>query len=136
MDLGANKALVRRFIEQVFVEGREAAVDELVTPDFLPHSWGSVEPGGASLKAAIQRVSSGLSEPSFVIEDLIAEGDRVVARVTASATHRGVFMGLPATGRRYTIAEIHIFRVRDGRIAEHWHVADLLGMMRQLGAQP
>ena len=67
---------------------------------------------------------------------MIAEDDRVAARVTASARQVGEFMGIPPSGRSYTIGEIHIFRVRGGRIAEHWHQADLLGMMRQLGALP
>jgi predicted ester cyclase len=60
----------------------------------------------------------------------------VVVRLTASATHTGEFMGMPPSGRRYTIGEIHIFRVRDGLIVEHWHQFDQLGMMRQLGATP
>lgn len=130
-----NKQLVRRFIDEVFVEGRHGAVDELLTDDFVPHTWPSTGDGKADLKAAIERVSQGLADPDFVVEDLIAEGDRVVARVSASATQVGEFMGVPASGRRYSIGEIHIFRLRDGRIAEHWHQFDGLGMMRQLGGR-
>ena len=88
------------------------------------------------LKAAIERVSKGLSDPSMTIEDLIAQDDKVAVRLTSSATHSGEFMGMPASGKRYEIGEIHWFRIAGGKIAEHWHQADFLGMMRQLGAMP
>jgi hypothetical protein len=68
------------------------------------------------------------------IEDIIAEGDRVAVRLTAHAVHEGELMGMPASGKAYTISEIHIFRIKDGKVTEHWREADLLGMMRQLGA--
>ena len=72
----------------------------------------------------------------MTVDDMIAEDDRVAVRLTSSATHAGEFMGMPGSGKRYTIGEIHIFRIRDGRVAEHWHQADFLGMMRQLGGMP
>ena len=78
----------------------------------------------------------GLSDAEMRVEDVVAQDDRVAVRLTSSATHSGTFMGIPATGRRYEIGEIHWFRIADGRIAEHWHQADFLGMMRQLGAMP
>ena len=131
-----NKAIVRRFIDEAFVKGRPDALDEIVSEDFTPRTWPSVEPGIESLKQAVTRMASGLSDVRFDVEDLIAEGDRVAVRLTAHAVHRGDFMGMPAAGKGYTISEIHIFRLTDGKIAEHWHVADMLGMMRQLGATP
>ncbi len=134
--LEANKALVRRFINDVFLEGQPEAVDELLTDDFTPHTWGSTGPGKDGLKQAIDRVSKGLEGPTMRIDDVIAEGDRVAVRLTSSATQVGEFMGLPPSGKRYTIDEIHIFRIRDGRVSEHWHQADFLGMLRQLGAMP
>ena len=72
----------------------------------------------------------------MTIEDVIAEDDRVVVRLTSRATHAGEFMGRPASGRSYAVPEIHIFRIRDRRVVEHWREADMLGMMRQLGALP
>lgn len=131
-----NKAVARRFIDEVFVEGRVDAVDELAAADFVPHSWPSVKPGVESLKQAVKRVSAGLSGVSMKIEDMIAEGDKVAVRLTAHGKHAGDFMGLPATGKEYTISETHIFRVRDGKVTEHWRDADMLGLMRQLGALP
>ncbi len=133
MTIEQNKALVRQFIDEVFVGGSFAAVDELLADDFVPHNWPYSGDGKADLKAAIERVSKGLADPDWVIEDLIAEGDRVVARVTASAHHVGPFMGLPPSDKSYSIGEIHIFRIADGKIAEHWHQFDGLSMMRQLG---
>jgi steroid delta-isomerase-like uncharacterized protein len=134
MSIDDNKAVVRRFVDEVFVKGSSAAVDELVADDFVGHTWpGS---GRDGLKQAMERVAKGLADPTFAIDDMIAEGDRVAVRLTASATQVGEFMGMPGSGKRYTIGEIHVFRVRDGRIVEHWHQFDQLGMMRQLGAMP
>lgn len=130
------KVFVRRFIEEVFVKGNVDAVDKLVTHDFVPHSWPSVAPGADSLKQAVKRVSAALSGVSMKIEDMIAQDDKVAVRLTAHATHQGDFMGLPATGKAYTISETHIFHMRDGKIAEHWRDADMLGLMQQLGALP
>jgi len=81
-------------------------------------------------------VSAGLSGVSMKIDDMISEDDKVAVRLTAHATHHGDFMGLPATGKAYTISETHIFHMRDGKVAEHWRDADMLGLMRQLGALP
>jgi predicted ester cyclase len=72
----------------------------------------------------------------FEIEDTIAQDDRVAVRLTASATQTGAFMKMPPSGKRYSIGEIHIFRIRDGQIVEHWHQHDQVGMMQQLGVMP
>ena len=136
MTIDANKALVRRFIDEIFVHGHPDAVDELLADDFVSHTWRSTGDGKGDLKRAIDRLSKLLADVSFTVEDVIAEGDRVVVRVTAKATQVGQFMGVPPSGKSYSIGEIHIFRVRDGKVAEHWHQYDQLGMMRQLGALP
>jgi len=129
-----NKALVRRFIDQIFVQGRRDSVDELLADDFIGHTWPSTGHPKDDLKAAIDRTSKGLADPEFRIDDLIAEGDRVAVRLTSSATQVGDFMGLPPSGTRYSISEIHIFRIRDGKVAEHWHQLDQMSLMKQLGA--
>jgi steroid delta-isomerase-like uncharacterized protein len=131
--LEANKALVRRFVDEIFLRHDFAAVDELLTDDFTPHTWGDMPAGRDGLKQAITRVSAGLSDAHMTIDDVIAEGDRVAVRLTSSATQTGEFMGMPPGGKRYEIGEIHIFRIRDGRVSEHWHQADFMGMMKQLG---
>ena len=136
MGADENKVIVRRFIDEIFVKGNVDAVDKLVTHDFVPHSWPSVVPGPDSLKQAVKRVSAGLSDVSMKIEDMISQDDKVAVRLTAHARHQGDFMGLPATGKSYTISETHIFHIRDGKVAEHWRDADMLGLMQQLGALP
>lgn len=136
MTLDANKAIARRFIEEIFVRGDPAAVDELVAPEFTPHDWGKAQAGPDAMKGAIKRTSAGLSDVEMRIEDVIAEDDRVAVRLIASATQTGEFMGMPASGNRYTIPEIHIFRIRDGQVTDHWHQFDLVGMQRQLKAAP
>jgi steroid delta-isomerase-like uncharacterized protein len=134
LNLDDNKALVRRFIDEIFVQGRLESVDELLTDDFVGHTWPSTGHPKDDLKAAMGRVSKGLSDARFIIDDLIGEGDLVVVRLTAEATQTGEIMGMPASGKRYSIGEIHIFRLRDGKVSEHWHQFDQMGMMRQLGA--
>jgi steroid delta-isomerase-like uncharacterized protein len=132
MTIEENKALVRRFIKLIFEQGRLEAVDELCADDFIGHTWGNADKEG--LKAAMDRVSKGLADAHFQIDDMIAEEDRVAVRLTASARQVGEFMGMPPSGRSYEIGEIHVFRVRDGKVSEHWHQFDQRGLMQQLGA--
>ncbi len=136
MGLEENKQVVRRFVEDIFVRGRADAVDELVADDFVAHTWPSTGDPKGDLKRAMERVAMGLADPVFEIEDMIAEADRVAVRLTASATQVGPFMGMEPSGRRYTIGEIHIFRVRGNQVVEHWHQFDQTGLLRQLGASP
>jgi len=130
--LEANKAVVRRFIEEIFGHQDLDAVDELAAEDFAPHTWGEMEHGRAALKEAMHRAGAGVTEARFEIHDMIAEGDRVAVRLTSSARHTGPFMGQPPSGRRYSIDEIHIFRLRDGQVIEHWHQFDTATLLAQL----
>jgi len=130
MTTDTNKALVRRFITDVFEQGHVDVVDELCTDDFIGHTWGNADREG--LKAAMARVAKGLADVRFVIDDMIAEGDEVAVRLTASARQVGEFMGMPPSGKTYEIGEIHIFRVADAKVAEHWHQFDSASLMKQL----
>ena len=136
MSTETNKAIVRRFIDEIFVGGRKETVDELLADDFIAHTWPSTGHPKNDLKAAIDRTSGALENPRFTIEDVVAEGDRVAVRLTTAATQVGEFMGLPASNKRYEIGEIHIFKLRAGMVTEHWHQLDQVGMMKQLGAMP
>ena len=129
-----NKDVVRRFVDEVLAAGRIEAIDELVAPDFVSHTWGMTDAGRDALSSKTPQVHSRLADVEMTIEDLVADGDRVVVRLTSAATPTGEFMGVPAAGKRYTIGEIHWFRVRDGQVVEHWHQMDGLGLMRQIGA--
>ena len=131
-----NTAVVRRFIDEVFVAQRDDAVERLLADDFVGHTWGPKPVNRDFLHDAMTRVRAGLSDVAMTIEDTVAEGDRVAVRLTSRARQSGEFMGMPATGRTYEIEEMHLFRVADGKIAEHWHVADIAGMLRQLGVTP
>ena len=136
MSTDENKRLVKRFVDEVFGQGQLESIDELVAPDFVSHTFGITDDGSAKLRAATERVHASLTDVDFAVEDLIAEDDRVAVRLTSTATVVDEFMGVPAAGKTYSIGEIHIFRVADGRIVEHWHQHDALGMMKQLGAMP
>ena len=136
MTTDENKAIVRRFVQEIFVEGRKDTVDELLADDFVAHTWPSTGHPKDDLKGAIDRTSKGLADVEFTIDDMIAEGDRVAVRLTSAATQVGEFMGMAPTGKRYSIGEIHVFRVRDGKVTEHWHQMDQMGLMKQLGAMP
>ena len=134
MSTNDNKALVRRFITEIFEQGRVEAVDELCAEDFIGHTWGEIDREG--LKQTMGRVAKSLADVHFTVEDEIAEGDRVAVRVTASARQVGEIAGQAGTGRSYTIGEIHIFHVRDGKVAEHWHQYDQMARMKQLNPEP
>jgi steroid delta-isomerase-like uncharacterized protein len=130
--LEANRAVVRRFIEAIFGQQDLDAVDELAARDFTPHTWGPMSPGRAALREAMHRAGAGVTGARFEIHDMIAEGDRVAVRLTSTARHTGTFMGMPPTGKRYSIDEIHIFRLRDGQVSEHWHAFDTATLIAQL----
>lgn len=116
--------------------GRVESVGDLVTTDYVEHD---PLPGqGHGREGAIDRFATivGALAPHFTIEDVIADGDRVVVRWTNSGTHVGEFAGIPATGGTFSIAGIDIYRVEGDRLAEHWHVVDQLSMLGQLGLLP
>ena len=127
-----NKRLVQRFVDEVLAAGRVETIDELVAPDFVSHTWDMTDAGRDKLKDTTPQMHPRLTDVPMTVEDLVAEGDQVVARLTSTATPTGDFMGVPAAGKRYTIGEIHWFRLRDGQLVEHWHQIDGLGLMRQL----
>jgi steroid delta-isomerase-like uncharacterized protein len=129
----AMKALVRRFVEEVFEAGHTDAIEELVAPEFVSHTFGISENGPEQLRAATERVHDSLTGVEFTIEDIVAERDRVAVRLISSATPTGAFMGVEsAAGKRYAVQEMHFFRAEDGQIVEHWHVHDAQGIVRQL----
>jgi steroid delta-isomerase-like uncharacterized protein len=135
MSTDDNKAVVRRFVDEIFDKGNVSAVDELVDDSFVPHTWPSVT-GKEDFKATVVRMAQAVKDAHHTIEDTVAEGDRVAVRLTSHATQAGDVMGFPAAGKEYTIAEQHMFRVVNGKVVEHWHVADMLAMMQQVGAFP
>jgi steroid delta-isomerase-like uncharacterized protein len=131
----ANVATFRRAIEEGWNRGNLAAIDELLAPDFVEHQAG-IAPGRDGVKRSIRSLHAAFPDLHLVVEDAIADGDRVWLRLHATGTHDGPFMGMPGTGRPFEITVIDIARVVDGRLVEHWGVADRLSLVQQLGLAP
>ena len=134
----SNKATFRRFHDAMNTGDAELiskTIDELVEPDVLIHTPLPVEATGAqAIKEVFGRLHRAFPDLHITVEDLIAEGDKVVSRNSVTGTHHGEYMGLPPTGKSVTYNEIFIFRFVNGRIAETWGVVDVFSQMRQLGA--
>src|SRR5919199_2809073 len=132
-----NKALLRRFYEELWSQGDLGAIPELVAEDFVDHHpLPDALPGREGLAALITTWRRAFPDMCEACEDLIAEGDRVVGRFTMRGTHNGEFMGVAPTGRRVTMSGIDIVRVAGGKIVEFWYGEHLLELMQQLGAVP
>lgn len=135
-----NKATFSRFHDAINTGDAEViarTIDEVVHPNVLFHAPVPTEETGAqALKQVWAVLLRAFPDLHVTVEDLIAEGDKVVARNTVAGTHRGEYMGRPATGRSVTYNEIFIVRFAGGRIAEVWGVVDALSQMRQLGVIP
>ena len=132
-----NKALLRRFYEELWSQGDLKAIPELVAEDFVDHHLlPGAPPGREGLAALITTWRRAFPDMSETCEDLIAEGDKVVGRFTMRGTHKGEFMGVPPTGKRVTMSGIDILRVAGGKIAEFWYGEHLLELMQQLGVVP
>lgn len=114
--------------------GDMGAIDELVHPDHRDHAPEGGSAGREGVRRSMEWLGATFGDPRNDVEDLIAAGDRVVARVRFSATHIGELEGIPPTGRRFQTEHVHIWRVADGLLAEHWMVRDDLAVVRQLGA--
>ena len=137
MSTEENKSIVHRFYEEVFNRKNTAALDEFIDPQAVDHSAPVGAPGGiAGAKQFAGMFLAAFPDVRFTVEDLIAEGDQVVARLTQSGTHRGVFLGLPPTGKRVQVTGMEIFRLADGKIVEHWNNYDDLRLFQQLGVLP
>ena len=118
-----HKAVVRRFVEEVRNRGNYDALHDLVVPERV-----------ADFRKQGEALRDAFAGYHVAIEDLIAEGDRVVLRASQRGIHRGTFLGVPATGREVTWGVIRIFRFVDGRIAETWFASEQQSLLQQFGA--
>jgi predicted ester cyclase len=129
-----TKMLIERIPLEVLNNGQFGLLDEIVATDFVEHS---AQPGVPAtregFKQAVKALKTAFPDLHYTIDDSIESGDRIVHRLTASGTMKGDFMGVPATGKRASWTEIHIGRVANGRLIEHWGLVDQLGMLVQLG---
>jgi steroid delta-isomerase-like uncharacterized protein len=130
-----NKSVIRTFIEDVINQGRLERADDIVIGDFveLDPLPGQAQ-GREGLKEVIRQMRSAFPDICWMVDEMLAEGDKVFTRFTWSGTHEGAFLGVPATGRRITVKGMVIDRLVAGKMADSRILMDTLGMMQQLGA--
>jgi steroid delta-isomerase-like uncharacterized protein len=133
-----NKAVARRFIEEVWNNGNLAVIDELIAENHVDHDPAQAGgPGGPQgMRAFVEMYRSAYPDTHLEIGEMIAEGDLVAMTWTATGTHQGELMGIAPTGRSVTVTGIGVDRISDGHIVESWGNYDALGMLAQLGAMP
>ena len=137
MSTEENKTIARRLYEEVWNTGDLDKAGEFIAPDFVDHAAPPGFPTGLEgAKQMFGMYRSAFPDLRVSAEDLIGEGDRVVARWTSRGTHQGALMGIPPTGKEVVATGIDIFRISGGKIVEHWANFDQLGMLQQLGAIP
>ena len=136
MSTDENRAVVRRYYQEVLEGGNIQLLEEMAIPNYDEHDPIPGQSNGLEgLKQRVEMLRSAF-QPRFTLEDMIAEGDKVVVRWTNRGTHVGEFMGIPPTGKSFSIAGIDIHRLSGGKMAEHWHVVDQFGQLQQLGVIP
>jgi predicted ester cyclase len=133
-----NKALIRRYYEEIDAAAKDergaSVLDEFIAPNFLNHDPSpGFSPDLEGLKQAYNHFLAANPDGYHVVEDMIAEGDKVMTRLSAYGTQTGELFGIPPTGKQFSMTAIAIHRIANGKIVEHWSELDNLGMMQQLG---
>ena len=135
MSAEVNKALVGRYLDEVWQKRNPAAVDEFLAPNYKRYLSPTASP--LTLDGQRQRLAgfrAAFPDIQLTIEDMFAEGDRVAFRSTIRGTHQGVFQGIAPTGKHVMVALIDVVRVENGKVVEHWGGPDLWDLLQQLGA--
>jgi predicted ester cyclase len=138
MSTEQNKTIIRRIPEELFNQGNLAVADEVFALDYISHrpfppGWPK---GIAGVKQYVSTLRTAFPDLRLTVEEILAEGDKVAVQVTISGTQTGPFMGIPATGKSAVWTEMHLCRMADSKLAEHWVNADQLGLLQQLEAIP
>jgi len=138
MSAEENKAIVRRVNDEVWTEGSLDVIDELVADSFVTTVVGAPEQirGPQGFREFVTMYRTAFPDLRLTVDEQVAEGDTVVTRWTATGTHQGELMGIPATGKQATTAGINIDRVAGGKLVGGWGIFDQLGLLQQLGAIP
>jgi steroid delta-isomerase-like uncharacterized protein len=138
MSAEQNKAIARRWAEEVWSKGNFSLVDELLAAEYVAHDPATPEEvrGPEGFRHYVEAFRNALPDMQLTVEDQVAEGEKVVTRWTARGTHRGEFMGIAPSGKRLEMAGVSIDRFSGGRFVESWENYDALGMMEQMGAFP
>jgi steroid delta-isomerase-like uncharacterized protein len=138
MSLEENKKLVRRIYDELWNQRKLEVAEELIAQGAVNYDTGLLPLpfGPEEMKGTVRMVTAGFPDNRHDVEEMVAEGDKVVVRCTLTGTHEGEFMGIPPTGRSIEVSEIHVYRLKDGKAVEHRVGRDDLGAMRQLGVIP
>jgi steroid delta-isomerase-like uncharacterized protein len=137
MSTEENKVRVSRLYEEIFNHKKLAVVDDCFAPNVIDHSLPPGAPSGIEgVRQTIAMFLAAFPDLHLTLEDMIAEGDKVMARWTLRGTHQGASLGMPTTGKQVTMPGISILRFDDGKAAETWVIFDQLGMLQQLGLAP
>jgi steroid delta-isomerase-like uncharacterized protein len=133
-----NKAVARRWFEDLFNAGNLEVADEIIAPDHINHdpTLPDIPPGPEGQKQIVNLYRGAFTNAHISVEEQLAEGERVATRWTGSGTHQDELMGVAPTGNQVTVTGITINRLSGGKIAESWSNYDALGMMQQIGAAP
>ena len=131
-----NKALARRFYDEVFNRKNLNAMDELCAADIIDHSaLPGQGPGLPGLKESFQQFMAGFPDLKATVHEVVAEGDMLVTRFSSVGTHTGDLMGAPPTGKTVTFRGLDMIRIRDGRAVEAWHEGNDLEVLMSLGVR-
>ena len=139
MSTETNKAVVRRFLVEMFSQGKLAVADEIVAPEHVDRGPGTVPglpPGPEGTKMFVTVYRNAFPDVQFTIDEQIAEGDKVVTRWTARGTHKGELAGIQPTGKSSTVTGMTVDRFMNGKVVESWGIFDQFGMLQQLGVIP
>ena len=133
MNLSDNKLKFRLLYDEILNKGKLDLFDELCAPNFVKHAIPpAADYGIEGSKQSVIMLRKAFPDIKYTVEDMIEEGDKLVARWTAHGTHKGDFMGIPPTDKRVTFTGIEIIRVVDGKAVEEWEELDRAGLMQQL----
>jgi steroid delta-isomerase-like uncharacterized protein len=136
MSTERNKALVSRVFEEGMNQLNDAVFDELIDPQYVNHDFPSPAPGAEGFRQVTAMFQAAFPDFHVTLEDEIADGNKVASCGYFTGTHKGEFMGIPATGKSVKVTYIDIWAVENGKLKENWVQMDMLGLMQQLGVIP
>jgi len=134
----ALKAVVWRFLEEIWHQGNLQVIDEIIAPNYVRHTshyreGGRAVHGPKGARQSIAAFRAAFPDVHFAVEDMLVAEDKVIVRWTCRGTHRGAFLGLPPTGKVVTFTGINIYRIANGQIVERWAEEDAISLYQQLG---
>ena len=136
MSAETNKAIIRRVFNEMVNNGNLGIADELIGPGYVNHGIPVPATGPEALKMAVTLFRTAFPDINLMLEEVVAEGDKVATRGYFTGTHQGDFNGIPATGKPIKTTYIDVWRLENGKAAENWVQMDMLGILQQLGVVP